>query len=81
MNRIRWLAKMSSCAVLVINQASDIIDKKRSSLGRSIIPAMGPSWDLNVDENIELTKKGEIREMVTINSPKCETGDKAKFRI
>jgi hypothetical protein len=51
-NRIRWLAKMSSCAVLLINQASDIMDKKRSSLGRNIIPALGPSWDLNIDENI-----------------------------
>jgi len=48
-NRLRWLAKMSGVAVLLINHAADVIDKRRSSNGRSIVPALGPSWELNID--------------------------------
>jgi hypothetical protein len=35
---------MSGTAVLIINHAADTLDKKRSSLGRNVVPALGPSW-------------------------------------
>lgn len=61
-NRLRWLAKMSGTAVLVINHAADSIDKRRSEMmGRTIVPALGPSWELHIDESISLHKKGEVR--------------------
>ncbi len=48
-NRIRWLAKMSSSAVLLINHAADLVDKRRNSGGRNLVPTLGPSWELNID--------------------------------
>ena len=48
-NRIRWLAKVAGAAVLFVNHAADVIDKRRTSNGRTIVPAMGPSWELNID--------------------------------
>lgn len=61
-NRIRWMSKISKAAVLLINQASDNVDGRRSfGFQGSLLPALGPSWDLNMDESIELCKKGQIR--------------------
>lgn len=51
-NRLRWFAKTSNVAVILINHAADIVDKRRSSLNRGTIAALGPSWDFNIDENI-----------------------------
>lgn len=49
-NRIRWLAKMASTSVLLINHAADVLDRRRSSAnGRTIVPALGPSWELHMD--------------------------------
>jgi hypothetical protein len=45
------MAKLSNSAVLLINQASDNVENRRSSNfgNNQIIPALGPSWDLNID--------------------------------
>ena len=52
-NRIRLMAKASRTAVIMINQASDNFDGRRTfSMGGNFIPALGPSWDLNMDESI-----------------------------
>lgn len=63
---------MAGVAVLFINHAADVVDKRRGSSGRSIVPTLGPAWELNIDENIYLTRKGSIREISIINSPKCK---------
>lgn len=66
----------------MINQASDNVDGRRSfGFGGSLLPALGPSWDLNMDQSIELCKKGQVREFKIINSPKCKAGNTFKFRI
>ncbi len=66
----------------MVNQASDNVDGRRSfGVNSGLIPALGPSWDLNMDESIELCKKGQVRQFKIINSPKCKAGDKFKFRI
>lgn len=57
-NRLRWLAKMAGAAVLLINHAADVIDKRRGSSGRTVVPTLGHAWELNIDENIFLTRKG-----------------------
>jgi len=57
-NRIRWLAKVSGAAVLFISHAADVIDKRRGSSGRTVVPTLGNAWELNIDENIYLTRKG-----------------------
>lgn len=76
------MAKVSKAAVLMINQASDNVDGRRSfGFNCSLVPALGPSWDLNMDESIELCKKGQVREFKIVNSPKCRSGDSFKFRI
>ena len=80
-NRLRWLAKIAGSAVLLVNHAADVIDRRRTSNGRSIVPAMGPSWELNIDENIFLTRRKDIRELHIIHSPKCPSGSKKRFRI
>jgi ABC-type branched-subunit amino acid transport system ATPase component len=43
-NRIRWLAKMAGVAVILINHAADVIDKRRGSSGRTIVPTLGQAW-------------------------------------
>lgn len=43
-NRLRWLAKMSGSAVLLINHAADVIDRRRGSSGRTIVPTLGHAW-------------------------------------
>lgn len=52
-NRVRWMSKMSKAAVLMINQVSDNVEGRRS-FGQpgAQVPALGPSWDLNMDESI-----------------------------
>jgi hypothetical protein len=56
------MSKVSKVAVLMINQASDNMDGRRSfNFGGNLLPALGPSWDLNMDESIELCKKNQIR--------------------
>lgn len=80
-NRLRWLAKMSGSAVLLVNHAADLIDKRRSSSGRTIVPTLGASWELNMDESVYLTRKKEIRELTVIHSPKIPTGRKKRFRL
>jgi hypothetical protein len=76
------MSKISRAAVLMINQASDNVEGRRSfGFNTALIPALGPSWDLNMDESIELCKKNQIREFKIINSPKCKAGDTFKFRI
>lgn len=76
------MSKASKAAVLMINQASDNVDGRRSfNFGGHLIPALGPSWDLNMDESIEISKKGQVREFKVINSPKCRVGSAFKFRI
>ena len=76
------MAKKSKAAVILINQASDNIDGRRIfSMGGNFIPALGPSWDLNMDESIELSKKGQVREIKILNSPKCKASSREKFRI
>jgi hypothetical protein len=56
------MSKISRAAVLMINQASDNIEGRRSfGFNTVLLPALGPSWDLNMDESIELCKKGQIR--------------------
>lgn len=80
-NRLRWLAKMSGAAVLLVNHAADLVDKRRNSTGRSIVPTLGASWELNIDECLYLTRKKEIRELVVIHSPKMRTGTKKRFRL
>lgn len=52
-NRVRWMAKISKAAVLMINQASDNVDGRRSfGFNTNLVPALGPSWDLNMDESV-----------------------------
>lgn len=81
-NRLRWMAKVSKVSVLLINQASDNVEGRRSfSMGGNLIPALGPSWDLNMDESVEVCKRGQIRELRVINSPKSKVGEKFRFRI
>lgn len=80
-NRIRWLAKVAGVAVLFLNHAADVIDRRRGSSGRSVVPALGHAWELNIDENLYLTRKGEMRELSVIHSPKCGTSHKKRFRI
>ncbi len=47
------MAKASRTAVIMINQASDNFDGRRTfSMGGNFIPALGPSYDLNMDESI-----------------------------
>ena len=47
------MAKNSKAAVLLINQASDNVEGRRSfSMGSSLNPALGPSWDMNMDESL-----------------------------
>jgi hypothetical protein len=47
------MSKLSKTAVLMINQASDNVEGRRSfGFGGSLVPALGPSWDLNIDESI-----------------------------
>lgn len=76
------MSKASKVAVLMINQASDNVDGRRSfGFGGTLVPALGPSWDLNMDESIELCKKNLIREYKIINSPKCKAGSTFKFKI
>lgn len=72
---------MSGTAVLLINHAADLLDKRRASSGRTIVPTLGPSWELNIDECIYLTRKKEIRELVVIHSGKIVRGRKKRFRI
>jgi hypothetical protein len=56
------MSKISKAAVLMVNQASDNVDGRRSfGVNNGLIPALGPSWDLNMDESIELCKKGQVR--------------------
>lgn len=50
-------------------------------MGGNYVPALGPSWDLNMDESIEISKKGHVREIKVLNSPKCKVNTKEKFRI
>lgn len=80
-NRIRWLAKMAGAAVLLTNHAADVIDKRRGSSGRSVVPTLGQAWELNIDENLYLTRKGEIRELSIVHSPKCPRNSKKRFRL
>lgn len=80
-NRLRWLAKMSGAAILMVNHAADVLDKRRASSGRNIVPTLGASWELNIDESIYLTRKKEIRELTVIHSPKIQTGRKKRFRV
>lgn len=80
-NRLRWLAKMSGVAVLLVNHAADLLDKRRASSGRSIVPALGASWELNIDESLFLARKKEIRELSVIHSPKMPCGKKLRFRL
>jgi hypothetical protein len=79
-NRIRSMAKVARVAVVMINQAVDCFDGRRS-FGGSVVPALGPSWDLNMDETIEISRKAQIREIRIINSPKCKANNKQRFRI
>lgn len=72
---------MSGAAVLLVNHAADLLDKRRSSNGRTIVPTLGASWELNVDESIYLTRKKEIRELVVIHSPKMQAGRRKRFRL
>lgn len=48
-NRLRWLGKMSGAAILMVNHAADVLDKRRASSGRNIVPTLGASWELNID--------------------------------
>ena len=57
-NRVRWLSKVAGSAVFLINHAADVIDKRRGSSGRSVVPTLGAAWELNIDENMFLTRKG-----------------------
>ena len=76
-NRIRYMAKVSKTAVILINQASDNFDGRRIfPMGGNFIPALGPSWDLNMDETMEISKKGHVREIRILNSPKCKANSK-----
>ena len=76
------MSKVSKAAVLFINQASDNIESRKSfGFVGNLLPALGPSWDLNMDESYELCKKGQIREFRIVNSPKCKAGTTFKFRI
>ena len=43
-NRLRWLSKIAGSAVLLLNHAADVIDKRRGSSGRTIVPTLGHSW-------------------------------------
>lgn len=72
---------MSGSAVLIINHAADLMDKRRASFERTVVPSLGPSWELNIDENIYLTKKAALRELQIIHSPKCPPFKKKRFRI
>ena len=72
---------MSNCAVLLINHCADNFDQKRNSLGRMTVPSLGPSWDFNIDEKIEIAKRGEIRELAVVSSPKVLSETKGWFRI
>ncbi len=72
---------MSGAAILMINHAADVLDKRRASSGRNIVPTLGASWELNIDESIYLTRKKEIRELTVIHSPKIQTGRKKRFRV
>lgn len=67
--------------MLLINQAADVIDKRRGSSGRTVVPTLGHAWEMNIDENMYLTRKGEIRELSVIHSPKCSRFKKKRFRI
>jgi hypothetical protein len=47
------MSKLSKVAVLMINQASDNVDGRRSfNFNATLLPALGPSWDLNMDESV-----------------------------
>jgi len=35
---------MAGCGILLINHAADLMDKRRSSEGRTVVPSLGPSW-------------------------------------
>lgn len=72
---------MAGTAVLLVNHAADVIDKRRGSSGRTIVPTLGHAWQLNIDENIYLTRKGDIRQLSVVNSPKCPQNKKKHFRI
>jgi hypothetical protein len=77
------MAKTTNTCVILINKVSDVLDKRRKSMtGRDTIPALGASWELNIDESLEM-KKGErsdIKELIVVHSPKCKEG-KILFRI
>jgi hypothetical protein len=77
------MGKTSGVAILAINQASDTLEAKRnaSGFGSVLHPALGPAWDYNMDESMELCRKGPIREMRVVNSPKSKVGDTFKFKI
>ena len=72
---------MAGTAVLFINHAADVIDKRRGSSGRTVVPTLGHAWELNLDENIYLTRKGDIRELSVVHSPKCPKNRKKRFRF
>ena len=77
------MAKMTNSCVLLINKVSDIVNHKRKSMiGRETVPALGASWELNVDESFEMKKgsRADIKELVVISSPKCKQG-KLLYRI
>ena len=74
---------MTNTCVLLINKVSDVIDKKRRTLlGRDTVPALGASWEHNVDESFEMKKgsRSDIKELIVIASPKCPEG-KILYRI
>jgi len=35
---------MAGVAVIFINHAADVVDKRRGSSGRSIVPTLGAAW-------------------------------------
>ena len=75
---------MTNTCVILINKVSDVVNQKRKALlKRDTVPALGASWEHNVDESFEMRKSGgrkEIKEIVVIFSPKCKKG-KLLYRI
>ena len=67
--------------MLFVNHAADVIDKRRGSTGRTVVPTLGHAWELNIDENIFLSRKGEIRTLSIVHSPKCSKSTRKRFRI
>ena len=69
-NRLREIAKKRKLAVVLINNASAVINDNKYTKNE-VKAALSTSWDNEMDENIQLAKKDHTRKMKVLFSVKA----------